>query len=165
MAKRLSYLALFSAFAIILSYVEAIIPLQFGIPGVKLGLANFMILLALYYLGPKDAILTNVVRVLVVGFLLGNLFSILFSISGAAFSFLFMFLAKKTGKFSMITVSIIGGITHNIGQIIIAAWVVDTYGILYYIPALMIAGLITGAVIGIVANLVKDKIKNILRQV
>lgn len=165
MAKRLSYLALFSAFAIILSYVEAIIPLQFGIPGVKLGLANFMILLALYYFGYKEAILINVVRVLVVGFLFGNLFSILFSISGAAFSFLFMLLAKKTGKFSMITVSIIGGITHNVGQIIIAAWVVETYGILYYIPALMIAGLITGAVIGIVANLVKDKIKNILRQV
>lgn len=165
MTKQISYLSLFTAFAIVLSYVEILIPFNFGIPGVKLGLANFIILLALYYMGIKQAILINVARIIIIGFLFGNLFSILFSLSGAIFSLFFMFLIKKTKMFSIVSVSVIGGIMHNVGQLVIAAFVVETYSILYYIPILIIAGLITGLLLGIVTNLVKDKIKYILRQV
>lgn len=164
MTKKIAYLSLFSAFAIILSYIEVLLPLNFGIPGMKLGLANFMIVLVLYLMGAKEAIIINIVRIIVIGLLFGNLFSILFSISGAVLSLLFMYIAKKTKLFSLIAVSIVGGITHNAAQLVVASFVVKTYSILYYIPVLIITGVITGLVIGIVANLVKDKIKHIMEQ-
>ena len=159
MAKKLAYMSVFSAFAIILSYVEMLIPFNFGIPGVKLGLANLAIVLALYYLGTKEALLINIVRIIIIGLLFGNIFSILFSLSGGLISFLFMYICKKTKLFSIVSVSAVGGITHNIGQIIVAAFVVSTYSIMYYIPILIIIGLITGLVIGIVASIIKSKIK------
>jgi len=116
-------------------------------------------------MGAKEAIIINIVRIIVIGLLFGNLFSILFSISGAVLSLLFMYIAKKTKLFSLIAVSIVGGITHNAAQLVVASFVVKTYSILYYIPILIITGVITGLVIGIVANLVKDKIKHIMEQI
>ena len=159
MTKKIAYMSVFTAFAIILSYVEVLIPINFGIPGMKLGLANLLIVLSLYYLGTKEALMINVVRIIIIGFLFGNLFSILFSLSGGVLSFLFMYLLKKIKIFGIISVSAIGGISHNIGQLIIAAFVVSTYSILYYVPVLIIAGLITGVLIGIIALLIQKKIK------
>ena len=159
MTKKIAYMSVFTAFAIILSYVEVLIPINFGIPGMKLGLANLLIVLSLYYLGTKEALMINVVRIIIIGFLFGNLFSILFSLSGGVLSFLFMYLLKKMKIFGIISVSAIGGISHNIGQLIIAAFVVSTYSILYYVPVLIIAGLITGVLIGIIALLIQKKIK------
>lgn len=159
MAKKLAHMSVFTAFAIILSYIEMLIPFNFGIPGVKLGLANLAVVLALYYLGTKEALFINVVRIIIVGLLFGNAFSILFSLSGGMISFVFMFICKKLKLFSIISVSAVGGVFHNVGQLIVAAFVVSTYSIMYYVPILIITGLITGIVIGIVASIIKSKIK------
>lgn len=152
-SKNISISALFTAFAVILSYIETFIP-AIGIPGVKLGLANFAIVLALYFLGYRQAIIINIVRIIIIGAFFGTLFSICFSIAGAIVSFVAMAVFKKTEKFSMVTVAIIGGVFHNIGQIVVAAIVVDTYGIFTYIPVLILSGIVTGLVIGILSDIV-----------
>lgn len=159
--KRISVLALFTAFAVILSYLETFIP-AIGIPGVKLGLANFSIVLALYFLGYKEGILINIIRIIIIGAFFGNLFSIYFSIAGAVISYLVMALLKKTGRFSMITVAIAGGVFHNIGQIIIASFVVDNYGVFTYLPVLIISGIFTGSIIGILSEIIYKRTKHIL---
>ena len=150
------------AFALILSYVESLFPFYFGVPGMKLGLANLVIILTLYLYGAKEALLLNVMRVLLAGFLFGNLYVILYSMAGALFSFLFMFILMKTDKFSIIGVSIAGGVFHNIGQTLVAMWVIDTLGVLYYVPALLVAGMITGALIGLIAATVKPYLYQIV---
>lgn len=159
MAKKLSYMSVFTAFAVILSYIEVLIPFNFGIPGMKLGLANLAIVLAIYYIGAKEALLINIIRIVIIGLLFGNVFSILFSLAGGLFSFLLMYICKKTGLFNIITISAVGGVSHNVGQLVVASFVVKTYGILYYIPVLIITGLITGILIGIVASIIRNKIK------
>ncbi len=151
MAKKVSLIAMFSAFAIIISYVESFIP-SIGIPGVKLGLANIVIVLAIYVLDVRYAIIIDIVRILVIGFLFGNLFSIYFAFGGAVFSILVMFILKKFFDFSIITVSIFGGVFHNVGQIVVAMIAVGTYNVIYYLPVLMIAGIICGAIVGILAR-------------
>ena len=162
MNRKLTYSAMITAFAVILSYVESIIPLNTGIPGVKLGLANFAILFALYYIGAKEAVIINLVRILIVGFMFGNVISIAFSITGAMISFIIMWLLKKTNLFSVISVSVAGGVSHNIGQMLIAVFIVDNYTVLYYIPVLIVSGIITGAVIGVLVKLLDKRIGKIL---
>ncbi len=143
---------MFLALALILSYVESLIPFFFGVPGMKLGLPNLVIVMILYCMGTKEAYLISIVRVLLSGFLFGNLFSIGYSLAGAMLSLTVMMLLKRTGKLKVITVSAIGGICHNIGQLIVAALVVESYNILYYTPVLLIAGLITGIIIGVISQ-------------
>lgn len=151
MTKRVSILALFAAFAIILSYIESFIPLS-GIWGAKLGLANFAVIMAMYLLGNKEALIINMIRIIIVGFMFGNLFSISFSVAGAVASFIAMTLLKHFNKFSMISVAVMGGVFHNIGQIIVAAFVVENISAVVYIPILMISGIVTGFIIGILSN-------------
>lgn len=158
-AKRLAFLSLFTAFAIILSYVESVLPINFGIPGVKLGLANFVIVLVLFSMKAGDAIIINIARILIVGILFGNAFSIVFSLCGAFISFLCMWGVKKIKFFNIISISVIGGVSHNVGQLIVAAFVVSSYQIIYYIPVLIISGLVTGVLIGIIAQIVLIKVK------
>lgn len=164
MAKKISMLALFSAFAIILSYVESFLPVT-GIPGVKLGLANFAVVLVMYLLSNREALLINVVRIVLVGSMFGNISGILFSISGAVISFGVMVIFKKTGLFSIIPVAITGGVFHNIGQIIVAALVVDTFNIVIYIPALIVSGIITGFIIGILSQIIYSRTKDIFHNI
>lgn len=152
-------MGVFLALALILSYVESLIPFYFGIPGVKLGLANLIVVIMLYAVGAKEAFAISMLRILLSGFLFGNLFSILYSFAGGILSFLVMWLVKRTGKFHVMSVSICGGITHNIGQILVASVIVETYSIFYYIPVLLIAGLITGMLIGVIAGEVSDRLK------
>lgn len=152
-------MGVFLALALILSYVESLIPFYFGIPGVKLGLANLIVVIMLYAVGAKEAFAISMLRILLSGFLFGNLFSILYSFAGGILSFLVMWLVKRTGKFHVMSVSICGGITHNIGQILVASVIVETYSIFYYIPVLLIAGLITGMLIGVIASEVSDRLK------
>ena len=156
MAKKVSLIAMFSAFAIIISYVESFIP-SIGIPGVKLGLANIVIVLAIYVLDVRYAIIIDIVRILVIGFLFGNLFSIFFAFGGAVISILVMFILKKFFDFSIITVSIFGGVFHNVGQILVAMIAVGTYNVIYYLPVLMIAGIICGAIVGILARILFER--------
>lgn len=143
---------MFTALALIFSYVETLIPVSFGIPGIKLGLANLIIVIALYRLKLKEAYLLSVTRVLLSGLIFGNYFSILYSLAGAFLSLSVMALLKRDGGFSVIGVSIAGGVSHNIGQLIVAVLVVETYQVTYYLPVLLIAGLLTGGLIGIVSS-------------
>lgn len=153
---------LLSAFAIIISYIESLIPINIMIPGIKLGLANIVIVMALYLLDNKSAIIINVIRILVIGMFFGNLFSILFSIAGAFLSFLVMVIVKKINGISIIGISVCGGVSHNVAQIIMAMFVIDTYGIMYYIPFLIAGGVVTGVLIGIVSRIVCDRVKDII---
>lgn len=159
MKNKVAYMGVFLALALILSYVESLIPFYFGIPGVKLGLANLIVVIMLYAVGAKEAFAISMLRILLSGFLFGNLFSILYSFAGGILSFLVMWLVKRTGKFHVMSVSICGGITHNIGQILVASVIVETYSIFYYIPVLLVAGLITGMLIGVIAGEVSDRLR------
>ena len=152
MRKKTAYLGVMLALALICSYVEVLIPIPLGIPGIKLGLANIVIVFAMYSIGIKEAFVLSIMRVTISGFMFGNVVAIAYSLAGGLLSLLIMYLLKKTDKLSCISVSIAGGIFHNIGQMIIATILVDNYYVLYYVPVLMIAGFITGACIGVVAQ-------------
>lgn len=145
-------MGVFLALALICSYVESLIPISFGIPGVKLGLTNIVVVLMLYCIGAKEALAVSVCRIVLAGFLFGNLFSILYSLAGGLLSFLIMWAVKRTGKLGILPVSVCGGIFHNIGQLAVAALVVENYNVFYYLPVLLLAGAATGLVIGIVAQ-------------
>lgn len=164
MSKKISLSALFTAFAVILSYIETLFP-SIGIPGVKLGLANLAIILVMYFLGCRWAIVSNIVRIIIIGAFFGNMFQILFSIAGAVFSFLIMALLKKTGVFSMITVVILGSVFHNVGQILVAAFIVKTYGIVTYLPVLIVSGIIAGTVIGVLSDIIYKRTKYIFNKI
>lgn len=155
--KRIAGLGLFLAFALILGYVEALLPVSFGIPGVKLGLANLAVLFVLYLRGIRDACIIDVLRILLSGFLFGNLYSILYSMAGGLLSFLVMVLLKKSGSFSIVGVSVAGGVFHNLGQLAVAVLVVETIGIFYYVPPLLLAGVLTGFLIGFLAKQLLDR--------
>lgn len=156
-------MGLLLATALILSYIESLIPFFFGVPGMKLGLPNMAIVMALYMFGWKEAIVINVFRIFISGFLFGNMYGILFSLSGAVISFIAMLIIKSTDRFSMTGTSIIGGVFHNIAQILVAAFVVKTSGIIYYMPVLIIAGVITGFINGTIASQVMTHIRRIIK--
>lgn len=162
MKTRTAYLGLLLAFALILSYIETLIPFQTGIPGIKLGLANLGVVLCLYLLGWREALLLSVVKALLSGFMFGSLSMILYSAVGAFLSALVMIGLKRTGWFHVPVVSAAGGVFHNLGQLLVAGLVLETYGILYYMPVLILAGLGTGAVIGMVSALVLPYLQNII---
>ncbi|MGN0350496.1 MAG: Gx transporter family protein [Roseburia sp.] len=152
-------MGVFIALALICSYIESLIPFYFGIPGVKLGLTNIVVVIMLYTVGEKEAFGISMLRIVLAGFLFGNMFSILYSLAGGILSFCVMYIVKKTKLLGVIPVSVCGGISHNIGQIIVAAIVVENYNIFYYVPALLIAGTITGFLIGIVAQEITIRLK------
>ena len=162
MKSRVAYFGVFTALALIFSYVESLIPIQIGIPGVKLGLANLMIVIALYKMSLKETYLLSITRVVLSGFLFGNMFAILYSLAGGLLSLTVMAVLKKAGGFSVMGVSIAGGVFHNIGQLIIAMIVVETFSVAYYIPVLLIAGVITGLLIGIAANETLKRIEELI---
>ena len=147
---RIAWFGVFTALALIFSYVETLIPFQIGIPGVKLGLANLIVVVALYKMGGKDAMLLSVTRIVLSGFIFASLFSILYSLAGGLLSL--AVILKKRGSFSVFGVSMAGGVFHNVGQLIVAMLVVETFSVAYYVPVLLIAGVITGFIIGVVAN-------------
>lgn len=151
MTRHIAYLGLCLALALICSYVEALLPVPIGIPGVKLGLTNVVIIGILYLSGTRDAVMISFARVLLAGFFFGNLYSILYSLAGAALSLLVMVLVKKTNGLHLVSVSAAGGIAHNVGQFLVAAVVVENYRILYYLPVLFLVGMATGVCIGIAA--------------
>lgn len=152
MAKRTAYCAMLTALAMIFGYVEALIPFNLGIPGVKLGLANLVIVVALYMLPVHQVFFIQLARIVLVSFLFGNLSMMIYSLAGGLLSLLVMSILKKAGGFSVTGVSIAGGVTHNIGQLIVAIFVVQNIKTAYYASVLMIAGLITGGLIGMLAQ-------------
>ena len=162
MKRNVAFMGLFLALALVLSYVEAIIPISIGIPGVKLGLANIVIVIALYGMGTKEAYILSVLRILLAGFLFGNVFAIFYSLAGGMLSLTCMALLKRMTSLSMVTVSIVGGVTHNLGQIVIASMIVENYHVMYYFPVLLVAGCVTGVLIGIVSALIYKRLRRVL---
>ena len=160
MKNKIAYWGVFLALALVCSYVESLIPISFGIPGVKLGLTNIVVILMLYTIGAKDAILISVLRIILAGFMFGNAFSIIYSLAGGILSFVVMLLLKNTGKLKILSISTAGGISHNVGQLVVAALVVENYNILFYVPVLIIAGIITGFLIGLLAGEIVLRIGN-----
>ena len=161
MKNRVAYFGVFTALALIFSYVESLIPIQLGIPGVKLGLANLIIVIALYKMRLSEVFLLSIVRILLSGFLFGNYFSILYSLAGGLLSLAVMALLKKTGDFSVMGISMAGGVFHNVGQLMVAMLVVETFSVGYYLPVLLVAGLVTGFLIGVAAGEMLKRIVNI----
>lgn len=161
MKNRAAYFGMFTALALIFSYIETLIPISVGIPGVKLGLANLIIVIALYKIPIKEVYLLSVVRVLLAGILFGNYFSIIYSLAGGVLSLTVMALIKKREDFSVMGVSIAGGVFHNIGQLIVAMVVVETFSISYYVPVLLVAGIVTGLLIGILSDHMLKRLVNI----
>lgn len=149
-AKNIAMLALLIALAVLMGYVESLIPLNFGIPGIKIGLCNIVILIVLLQYSWKEALAVSVVRILAVGFLFGNLFSVVYSLSGAVLSILVMTLLLKSGRFGLLGVSAAGGCVHNIGQLLVAKIVLPGLPLLWYTPVLMFAGLATGALVAVI---------------
>lgn len=139
------------AAAMVLSWLEAQIPAFFAVPGMKLGLTNLVVLIALYKLGEKDALFINFLRILLVGLTFGNLFSLVYSLAGGMLSGIGMILLKKTGKFGVAGVSLAGGVLHNVGQILVAMIVLETGAVIYYLPVLWISGIAAGLVIGLIS--------------
>ena len=159
MNKKTAYLGLFLALALICSYIESLIPFYFGIPGVKLGLTNIVVVMMLYCIGAKEALLVSLLRIVLAGFMFGNMFSILYSLAGAALSLTVMTFMKKKSGFSILGISVAGGVSHNIGQLIIAGLITMTSGLIYYAPALLISGVITGLLIGTLTGEVLKRIR------
>ena len=162
--KALALSAMFACLALIFSYVEAIIPFSVGIPGVKLGLANLVVVIVLYEMNVRYALLINIIRILIAGLLFSGVFGALYSLAGGILSLLVMWLLKKTKLFSMIGVSMAGGVAHNMGQLLVAAAIVSNLRMFLYFPILMFSGLVTGILMGIVAYVIDNKIpKSIFR--
>lgn len=159
MKTRVAYFGVFTALALIFSYVETLIPISFGIPGIKLGLANVAVVIAMFKMRVREVYLISISRVILAGFMFGNLFSILYSLAGGLLSLTVMYLMCRTKKFSIYGVSMAGGVFHNVGQLVMAVFVLESFSIAYYFPVLMISGLITGMVIGIISNATIQRIR------
>lgn len=147
------------ALAMILSYLESLVPLSFAIPGVKLGLANIVTVFVLYKIGARSAFLIAAVRVILISILFGNIMSFAFSAAGMLLSLAVMILMKKSGKFSVAGVSVSGGVAHNAGQIAAAVLLLGTKEIFYYLPVLCVSGVIAGICIGLLSAYLIDRVE------
>lgn len=151
-SKRVARLGVFVALAMVFSYIEVLIPFSVGIPGVKLGIANLVVVTGLYMQKPGDVLLISVARILLVGFLFGNGLSLIYSLAGGLLSYTVMLLLKRCSAFSVLGVSVAGGVSHNVGQLLAALFVLRNRSVLYYFPILLVAGVLTGLVIGGLSN-------------
>ena len=157
--KKVAFLGLAIALAMILSFVESQIPALVAIPGIKVRLPNLVIVFLLYKVGWKETVIVSLIRTVLVSILFGNVQIMTFSVAGALLSLLSMILLKKLNWFSCIAVSIVGGIFHNVGQIIAACFWTQTQEIVLYLPVLLVSGTIAGAVIGLIAGLVVKRLE------
>ena len=156
--KKLAACSVLAAAALILSYVETLIPFSLGLPGVKVGFANIVIVYTLYRFGGKYALAVNVVRIALAGLLFGSPFSLLYALAGGLVSLAAMVLIKKIGVFSVTGTSMAGGVFHNLGQLIAAACVVETVQVIAWLPVLIFSGIAAGIVNGLAARLCLDRL-------
>lgn len=162
--SRLPYLGLLLAFSLILSYAESLIPLPVPAPGVKLGLSNLPVLLGIFLLGPADAFLIAFLKAMLSSFLFGNAAMLIYSLAGALLSCAAMVLAFRTKKLRILTVSALGGVFHNLGQLLAAILFMQSGGLFYYLPVLITAGIITGLLLGILGELLYPRIRKIINK-
>lgn len=157
--KKVANYGCLVALAIIFGYVEMLIPFNIGISGIKLGLANIVTVITLFKFGKKSAVYVSFIRVILSGILFGNMSVIIYSLAGTILSIFIMIVLKYTKKFSIIGISAAGGAAHNIGQLIIAVFVVKNISLSYYLPVLMVSGIITGILIGIASMEILKRLK------
>lgn len=161
-SQKIAYIAVLTAVAAVTGYMEQLIPVNyFGIPGVKLGLANIVSLIALYIFDSKQAFIIMFTRVILIGAMFGNMYAVLFGLAGGTLSILVMTAIKKTGLFGIAGISSAGGVSHNIGQLIVAFFTLDSLNLIYYVPLLAVSGTVCGLVTGITAGVVCDRIIDI----
>jgi heptaprenyl diphosphate synthase len=156
---KITFLGLFTAVALVLSFLETLIPNMVPIPGFKIGLANFAVLLALYLFGFKEAVIVDLTRIILAALLFGSFFSFWYALSGAACALIIEMIIKKTDKFSPIGVSVFGAVFHNIGQFIVAVILIKSLGILYYLPFTLLFCVLSGALNGYLVLILKDRLK------
>ena len=149
--KKLTTLGLSVALALILSYVESLLPPLVAVPGVKVGLPNIVILFLLYRYGWKEAGAVSLIRLLLSAALFTGFPAFFYDLAGAALSLLSSALLKRSGRFSPLGVSAAGGVLHNLGQIALAALILDSGYIFAYLPVLLLSGTLAGAVVGLLA--------------
>ncbi len=154
--RKVAHMGLMIALALVLSYVEAQIPTFVAIPGIKVGLANIVVVFALYNFGAKEALMVSFFRVLLAALMFGSLMSLAYSAAGAFLSLLGMILLKRF--FGTVAVSVVGGVLHNLGQILMACLVLETNVVIYYLPFLLLSGTIAGVVVGLVAAMVLKRL-------
>ena len=157
--KKLAFMALSVTLAMIMSFVESQIPTLIAVPGVKVGLANIVVVFILYKLGWKEAAAISLIRVFLVGLLFGSGVSMLYGLAGAAVSLGGMVLLRKAKVFSSVTVSVCGGVLHNLAQVGMACILMGTTALKYYIPVLLFSGICSGIVIGLLAAIMVRKVK------
>ena len=156
---KITFLGLFTAVALVLSFLETLIPNIVPIPGFKLGLANFAVLLALYLFGFKEAVIVDLCRIILAALLFGSFFSFWYALTGAVFALLIELIIKKTDKFSPIGVSLFGAVFHNLGQFLVAVIVLKSPGILYYLPFTLLFCVLSGALNGYLVLILKNRLK------
>lgn len=156
--KSVALLGICAAIAMVLSYVESFIPMSFSVPGIKLGLANIAVIFTLYKLGAKEAVIVSLVRILWTAIIFGNVMTLAYSAAGAALSLTAMILLKRADRFSAVGVSVIGGILHNVGQILVAMLIMETAQIVYYLPILCVSGIAAGVAVGIVSSILVKRV-------
>lgn len=161
MSKKVALYGVLVALAFIFSYIEALLPINVSVPGIKVGLANIVIVMALYLLEFKDAMMISVIRIVLVGLTFGNMSTMIYSIAGGLLSLAIMTIAKKSGTFSIIGVSVLGATFHNIGQILVAIWMLESKVLMNYLPILLISGVVAGVLIGIIGGEVTKRLKGI----
>ena len=156
-AQKVALYGVLIALAMVLSYVEMLIPLPVGIPGVKPGLANLVVFLALYTMTAREAFLISMVRILLVSITFGNGSAFLYSMAGGSLSFLVMWSFQKKDFLLPVGVSIAGGIAHNVGQLFMAAVILENGAVFTYFPVLLAAGCITGGIIGFLGEQIRKR--------
>jgi len=156
--QKIAFLGMLIALAMILSWLESQIPPLVAIPGMKLGLTNLVVLVSLYRVGEKEALVINILRIILVGVSFGNAFSIVYSLSGGLLSGGIMLFLKRTNRFKMVTVSIAGGVFHNVGQIMVAMLLLETSALIYYLPFLWMSGIVAGVIVGEIAYQVTKRL-------
>ena len=164
MAKKTAYMGMLTALAFVFSYIESLLPINLGVPGIKLGLANLVIIVTLYTIGIKAACTLSLVRIVLTGFTFGNPVSMIYSLAGGILSLVIMILAKRSKTFSVTGVSVLGGVFHNFGQIMVAAVVVEMASLFYYLPVLILSGTIAGVAIGMLASILIQRLIKIIEQ-
>lgn len=156
MTRRVAVNGMFLTLAIVVSYIEVLLPIPVGIPGIKIGLANGVIMVLLYFTTWKRAFFISVLRILLAGLLFGNPMTIVYSLAGAILSIIVMAFLKRTGGFSAVGLSVAGGVAHNLGQLSVAVLLMENVRIYYYAPVLLVTGTVAGIAIGaLTAGLVK----------
>ena len=160
--KRMTTLALLSAASLVLSWLDSMIPVSGALPGAKLGLANLSVLAGLYLLGPGAGAVLALVKILLSTFLFGNAFSFFYALAGGVFSYLVMLLLKK--HCSVVFVSLMGGMFHNLGQVAVAAVILRTAGLMAYLPILLLCGIGAGIAVGLVGGILIRRCRIVLER-